>query len=213
MGCGSCRCSGAPASPHELACEARDVEALADVVHDDRDLAASIASGSFRVDGMVVAPCSIKVLSGIAHSSADTLIVRAADVRRKERQPLVMLVRETLLHLGHLRRLTAAAELDAVIFPPVPSMYVRPGSVGDLVDHTVMRVCDQLGIATSLSTRWAGVLEPSDERRARRHVVHRNPALVIPESPGAVPTRALPPQAANRSDPARGSASGGIPRR
>ncbi len=148
---------------HELACNVGAVEGLADVVHDDRDLAASVASGSFRVDGMVIAPCSIKVLSGIAHSYADTLVVRAADVRLKERQPLVLLVRETPLHLGHLRLMTAAAELGAVIFPPAPSMYIRPGTVDDLVDHTVMRVCDQLGVATDLSLRWQGLTEPSDE--------------------------------------------------
>jgi 4-hydroxy-3-polyprenylbenzoate decarboxylase len=144
---------------HELERTVADITALADVVHDDADLAASVASGSFRVDGMVVAPCSIKTLSGIAHSYDDNLVVRAADVRLKERQPLVLLVREAPLHVGHLRLMTAAAEAGAVIFPPVPSMYTRPTSIDELVDHTVMRVCDQLGVASELSPRWNGLPE------------------------------------------------------
>ena len=141
---------------HEMDCSLSDVERLADVVHDDANLAASIASGSYRVDGMVVAPCSIKTLSGIANCYDDNLIVRSADVRLKERQPLVLLVRETPLHVGHLRLMLAAAEAGAVILPPVPSMYTKPESIADVVDHTVMRVCDQLGIATELSPRWEG---------------------------------------------------------
>lgn len=136
-----------------------DLEKLADVVHDDGDLAAPIASGSFRVDAMVIAPCSIKTLSGVAHSYDDTLLVRAADVRLKEHQPLVLLVRETPLHLGHLRLMTAAAEAGAIIFPPVPSMYVRPTSIANLVDHTIMRVCDQIGLDAELSPRWEGIPE------------------------------------------------------
>lgn len=142
---------------HELDWSIEDIISLADVVHDERDLAASIASGSFRVDGMVVAPCSIKVLSGVANSYDDSLIVRAADVRLKERQPLVLMVRETPLHIGHLKLMVQAAEAGAIIFPPVPSHYVQPATVEDLVDHTVMRVCDQLGIATELSPRWTGL--------------------------------------------------------
>lgn len=134
-----------------------DIQSMADVVHDDADLAASIASGSYRVHGMVIAPCSIKTLSGVAHSYDETLMVRAADVRLKERQPLVLVVRETPLHVGHLRLMTAAAEAGAVIFPPVPSMYVRPRTIADLVDHTVMRVCDQLGFDVALSPRWEGL--------------------------------------------------------
>jgi 4-hydroxy-3-polyprenylbenzoate decarboxylase len=141
---------------HELDRKLDDVVELAHVVHDDGDLAASIASGSYRIDGMVVAPCSIKTLSGIAHSYDSTLTIRAADVRLKERQPLVLLVRETPLHVGHLRAMTAAAEAGAIILPPVPSMYIRPASVDELVDHTVMRVCDQLGIDVPISPRWEG---------------------------------------------------------
>ena len=96
-------------------------------------------------------------MSGIANSYDDSLVVRAADVRLKERQPLVLLVREAPLHIGHLRLMTAAAEAGAVIFPPVPAMYNRPTSIDDLVDHTIMRVCDQLGIETDLSARWHGL--------------------------------------------------------
>ena len=142
---------------HELDRPLSDITDLADVVHDDADLAASIASGSFRVDGMVIAPCSIKTLSGIANSYDDSLVVRAADVRLKERQTLVLLVREAPLHIGHLRLMIAAAEAGAVIFPPVPAMYNRPVSIDEIVDHTIMRVCDQLKIETDLSARWLGL--------------------------------------------------------
>lgn len=138
----------------ELGITMEEAVAKADVVHDDDDLAASVASGSFRVHGMVVAPCSIKALSGIANSYDDTLIVRAADVRLKERQPLVLVLRETPLHRGHLRLCSMAADAGAIIFPPVPSLYVKPRSIDDLIDHSVMRICDQLGIETDLSPRW-----------------------------------------------------------
>jgi 4-hydroxy-3-polyprenylbenzoate decarboxylase len=136
-----------------------DAEALADVVYDEEDLGATLASGSFRVHGMAVAPCSIKALSAIANCFDDNLIVRAADVRLKERQPLVLLVRESPLHLGHLRLMTAATEAGAVIMPAVTAMYTRPTTLDQLVDHTVMRLCDQLGIDTALSPRWAGLRE------------------------------------------------------
>jgi 4-hydroxy-3-polyprenylbenzoate decarboxylase len=142
---------------YETGMKVATVHALADVVHDDADLGATIASGSFRVGGMVVAPCSIKTLSAIANCTADSLLVRAADVRLKERQPLVLLVRESPLHRGHLRLMTLAAESGAVIMPAVTAMYVKPSSVAELVDHTVMRLCDQLGIDTELSPRWAGL--------------------------------------------------------
>lgn len=155
---------GATTLLHELDLKAVDVHRLADVVHDQRDLGATIASGSFRVDGMVIAPCSIKVLSGIANCYDDNLLVRAADVRLKERQPLVLLVRETPLHRGHLRLMTLAAEAGAVIQPPVPSMYIRPQTIDDLVDHTTMRVCDQLGIDTGFGTRWQGMTDGEDLR-------------------------------------------------
>lgn len=136
----------------------RDVQALADVVHDARDIAASISSGSFKTVGMVILPCSIKTLSGIVNSYTDTLVTRAADVVLKERRPLVLCVRETPLHLGHLRLMTQAAELGAVIMPPVPAFYHRPQSLDDVINQTVNRVIDQFDIdlPDDLFTRWQG---------------------------------------------------------
>ena len=136
----------------------RDVQALADVVHDARDIAASISSGSFKTAGKVILPCSIKTLSGIVNSYTDTLVTRAADVVLKERRPLVLCVRETPLHLGHLRLMTQAAELGAVIMPPVPAFYHRPASLDDVINQTVNRVLDQFDIhlPEDLFTRWQG---------------------------------------------------------
>ena len=136
----------------------RDVQALADVVHDARDIAASISSGSFKTAGMVILPCSLKTLSGIVNSYTDTLVTRAADVVLKERRPLVLCVRETPLHLGHLRLMTQAAELGAVIMPPVPAFYHRPQTLDDVINQTVNRVLDQFDIdlPEDLFTRWQG---------------------------------------------------------
>ncbi|EPA1255744.1 UbiX family flavin prenyltransferase [Enterobacter bugandensis] len=136
----------------------RDVQAMADVVHDARDIAASISSGSFKTAGMVILPCSIKTLSGIVNSYTDTLVTRSADVVLKERRPLVLCVRETPLHLGHLRLMTQAAELGAVIMPPVPAFYHRPQSLDDVINQTVNRVLDQFDIdlPEDLFTRWQG---------------------------------------------------------
>ena len=136
----------------------RDVQALADVVHDARDIAASVSSGSFKTAGMVILPCSIKTLSGIVNSYTDTLVTRAADVVLKERRPLVLCVRETPLHLGHLRLMTQAAELGAVIMPPVPAFYHRPQTLDDVINQTVNRVLDQFDIdlPEDLFTRWQG---------------------------------------------------------
>ena len=136
----------------------RDVQALADVVHDARDIAASISSGSFKTAGMVILPCSIKTLSGIVNSYTDTLVTRAADVVLKERRPLVLCVRETPLHLGHLRLMTQATELGAVIMPPVPAFYHRPQTLDDVINQTVNRVLDQFDIdlPDDLFTRWQG---------------------------------------------------------
>ncbi|MDU6105722.1 MAG: UbiX family flavin prenyltransferase [Enterobacter hormaechei] len=136
----------------------RDVQALADVVHDARDIAVSISSGSFKTAGMVILPCSIKTLSGIVNSYTDTLVTRAADVVLKERRPLVLCVRETPLHLGHLRLMTQAAELGAVIMPPVPAFYHRPQTLDDVINQTVNRVLDQFDIdlPEDLFTRWQG---------------------------------------------------------
>jgi 4-hydroxy-3-polyprenylbenzoate decarboxylase len=136
----------------------RDVQALADVVHDVRDIAASISSGSFKTTGMVILPCSIKTLSGIVNSYTDSLLTRAADVVLKERRPLVLCVRETPLHLGHLRLMTQAAEFGAVIMPPVPAFYHNPQSLDDVINQTVNRVLDQFDIELpqDLFTRWQG---------------------------------------------------------
>jgi 4-hydroxy-3-polyprenylbenzoate decarboxylase len=131
-----------------------DVEALADVVHVHRDIGASIASGSFRTAGMLVAPCSIKSLSGIVHSYNDNLLTRAADVCLKERRPLVLLVRETPLHLGHIEMLAQAARYGAVVLPPVPAFYNRPQTVDDIVNHTVGKALDQFEIPHKLFKRW-----------------------------------------------------------
>jgi flavin prenyltransferase len=136
---------------------AEEVRALADVVHPEGSVGAAIASGSFRTLGMLVAPCSIKTLSGIANCYADTLVTRAADVMLKERRPLVLLVRETPLHPGHLRLMQQAAESGAVIMPPVPAFYHRPQSLGDVVDQTVGRALDQFGLDMPAVIRWRGV--------------------------------------------------------
>jgi 4-hydroxy-3-polyprenylbenzoate decarboxylase len=135
---------------------AEEVEALADVVHRDSDLAAAISSGSFKTDGMLVIPCSMKSASAIAYSFNANLLVRAADVCLKEKRRLVLVVRETPLHLGHLRTLTQLAELGAVILPPIPGMYTRPRTVEEIVLHTVGKALDQFGIDNSLFVRWTG---------------------------------------------------------
>ncbi len=138
----------------ETDCDARQVAKLADVVHRNDNLAASIASGSHPMDAMMVIPCSIKSLSGIANAYADNLLTRAADVMLKERRPLVLVVRETPLHRGHLELMMRAADSGASILPPVPAFYHKPKSIDDLVDHTVGKVFDLLGIAHSLYRRW-----------------------------------------------------------
>ncbi|NBM55926.1 UbiX family flavin prenyltransferase [Proteus vulgaris] len=136
----------------------KDIHALADVIYDDRDIGASISSGSFRVSGMVILPCSIKSLSGIVHSYTDTLVTRAADVVLKEGRKLVLCVRETPLHLGHLRLMTQASELGAVIMPPVPAFYFQPKTIDDIVNQTVNRVLDQfeIDLPDDLFQRWEG---------------------------------------------------------
>lgn len=134
-----------------------DVTGLADVVHDETSMGASIASGTFITDGMVVAPCSIKTLSAIANSYDANLISRAADVCLKERRRLVMVVRETPLHLGHLRLMTDVTAAGAVILPPVPGFYIRPETIDDLVDHTITKILDQFDIEAGLIDRWKGI--------------------------------------------------------
>jgi 4-hydroxy-3-polyprenylbenzoate decarboxylase len=129
---------------------------LANCTHTPDDLTAVIASGSFTTGGMVIAPCSIKMLSSVANSYASDLMSRAADVTLKEGRPLVLLVREAPFHMGHLRLMTQAAEAGAVIFPPVPAFYGRPQTVAQIVDGTVGRVLARLGVENTLYTRWEG---------------------------------------------------------
>ncbi len=136
-----------------------DFEALADVVHSDGDLAASPSSGSFITEGMIIIPCSVRSASAIAHSLGSNLLVRAADVCLKEKRKLVLVVRETPLHLGHLRTLTQLAEMGAVILPPVPAMYAKPKSVDDIVAHTVGKALDQFGVEHRLFARWKTPIE------------------------------------------------------
>lgn len=133
---------------------ASDLEALAGVRYDDRDLASAISSGSFLTDGMLVIPCSIRTASAIAYSQTGNLLVRAADVALKERRKLVLVVRESPLHLGHLRTLVRLAEIGAVILPPVPGMYAKPKTVDDIVAHTVGKALDQFAISSELFNRW-----------------------------------------------------------
>jgi len=140
----------------ETSLTVEDVKDLAHEVHDVKDLAAPVSSGSFVTSGMVVAPCSIKTLSAIANSYNDNLLVRAADVCLKERRRLVLLVRETPLHLGHLELMAQVARLGGVIMPPVPAFYHRPRSVEEIVDQTVGKVLDLFGIETNLFRRWGG---------------------------------------------------------
>ncbi len=139
---------------HETGYTSDEVKAMASVVHDNRNLGAAISSGSFRTEGMIVAPCSIRTLSGIANSYDENLLIRAADVVLKERRKLVLLVRETPLHLGHLRLMVQATEQGAEILPPVPAFYNLPKTVDDIVNQTVGRTLDQFGIDVKIFERW-----------------------------------------------------------
>lgn len=142
----------------ETSYRAADVRALASVAHPVADIGASIASGSFRTIGMAVVPCSIHTVSAVAHGIAENLVIRAADVVLKEGRKLVLVVRETPLHAGHLRSMLAASEAGAVIMPPMPAFYNRPKTLENIVDHTVGRLLDAFGITHQLSPRWR---EPS----------------------------------------------------
>lgn len=133
-----------------------DVEALAHHRYDIKDIGATLASGSFRTAGMVIAPCSIKTAAAVAACYSDGLIARAADVTLKEGRPLILLVRETPLHLGHLRVLTSLAEMGAVVLPPMPAFYNRPKELDDIINHTVARVLDRLSLPQTLVGEWQG---------------------------------------------------------
>jgi polyprenyl P-hydroxybenzoate/phenylacrylic acid decarboxylase-like protein len=162
--------SGVMTAQQELDLRRSDIEALADVVHNVRDIGATIASGSFRCAGMVVAPCSMKTLAGIAHGLADNLVTRAADVMLKERRRLVLVARETPLNLAHLRNMTSVTEMGGIIFPPVPAFYTRPRSLDELVDHTVGRLLDLFDLPhTGLVRRWEGMGKQAPEQAAEQH--------------------------------------------
>jgi 4-hydroxy-3-polyprenylbenzoate decarboxylase len=165
-------------TPHSV----KEVEALADFVHDINNVGASISSGSFRTEGMVIAPCSMKSMGGIAHSVGGDLLVRAADVILKERKKLVLLARETPLHLGHLESMVSLTRMGAVIFPPVPAFYHRPKTLDDVINQTVTRVLDQFGIDVTLFERW------SDEQLKR----HPAGEASYADNPGKAPARKRP---------------------
>ena len=141
----------------ELDLTRADVEALADVSYPVHNVGAAIASGSFRCDGMVVAPCSMRTLAAVALGLSDNLITRAADVMLKERRRLILMVRETPLNLAHLRNMTSVTEMGGIVFPPVPGLYHRPQTIAEMVDHTVSRVVDLLGFPQPDAPRWAGL--------------------------------------------------------
>ena len=149
----------------------KEVENLADYVHDNRDIGASISSGSFKTDGMLITPCSIKSLSALANSYNDSLLVRAADVMLKEKRKLVVIPRETPLHLGHLKLLTAVAEMGAVILPPMPAFYHLPKTIDDVINQTVGKALDQFNIDHQLFKRWEG----GEARQKLRPVSMKNP--------------------------------------
>lgn len=141
----------------ELDRDRAQVEALADGVYPVEQVGAAMASGSFQCDAMVIAPCSMRTLGAVAHGLSDNLITRAADVMLKERRRLILMVRETPLNLAHLRNMTSVTEMGAIVFPPVPAFYHRPQTVAELVDHTVSRVLDLLGVAQPDAPRWSGL--------------------------------------------------------
>ncbi len=145
---------------------ADQVAAMADRVYDDADMAAAVSSGSFLTEGMIVAPCTIKSLSGIANSYNTNLLVRAADVTLKEKRKLVLVVRETPLHKGHLRLMSLAADMGAHILPPIPSFYHQPKTIGDIVDQTIGKIFDYMGIRHSLFRRWGEQPEEDEPRGA-----------------------------------------------
>jgi 4-hydroxy-3-polyprenylbenzoate decarboxylase len=149
--------SGALTALQELSMKRADIEAFASVAHGSRDIGASIASGSFDADAMLVAPCSMKTLAAIAHAYADNLVARAADVMLKERRRLVLLTRETPLNLAHLRNMVAVTEMGGIVMPPVPAFYHHPRTIEDIVEATVARALELIGIAIEGAPRWSGM--------------------------------------------------------
>jgi len=141
----------------ELGMPCAEVEALADVMYPVRDIGSAIASGSFRCDGMVIAPCSMRTLAAVALGLSDNLITRAADVTLKERRKLILMVRETPLNLAHLRNMTSVTEMGGIVFPPVPGFYHRPQTIDEMVDHSVSRVLDLLRLPQADAVRWNGL--------------------------------------------------------
>lgn len=144
-----------------------DVKGLATRMHDINDVGAAISSGSFRHDGMVIAPCSIKTLSALANSFNTNLLIRAADVSLKERRKLVLMIRETPLHLGHLRLMTQVTETGAVLVPPLPAFYHRPRTLDDIINQSVAKALDQFGLDLDLFNRWTGEEEREHARAVR----------------------------------------------
>lgn len=144
---------------HELDLDPEALRSVVDRLHDASDLGAGPASGSFRCHGMVIAPCSMRTLAAVSHGLADNLVTRAADVMLKERRRLVLMTRETPLHLGHLRNMTAVTEMGAIVCPPMPAFYLRPKSLDDIVDASLARVMDLLDLPHQLSRRWNGLPE------------------------------------------------------
>lgn len=144
---------------HETGCDLAALHAMANQVHDVREIGASIASGSFGASAMVVAPCSMRSLASIAHGLSDNLVTRAADVMLKERRRLVLMVRESPLHLGHLRNMVAVTEMGAIVCPPMPAFYLHPRSIDDIVDASVARVLDLIDMPHALA-RWQGLAQP-----------------------------------------------------
>jgi 4-hydroxy-3-polyprenylbenzoate decarboxylase len=146
----------------------KEVEKLADNVHDNRDIGASIASGSFKTDGMIIAPCAIKSLSALANSYNDSLLIRAADVMLKEKRKLVIIPRETPLHIGHLKLMVTVAEMGAVLLPPMPAFYIMPKTLDDIINQTVGKTLDQFDIEHHLFRRWQGEDGDSTQHFRRR---------------------------------------------
>jgi 4-hydroxy-3-polyprenylbenzoate decarboxylase len=147
---------------YETGSRIEDVRELASFSYDIRDMGARISSGSFKTDGMIVAPCTVKTMSAIANSYSENLLVRVGDVTIKERRKLLLLVRETPLHLGHLRNMERLCEMGAIIMPPAPAFYHKPQTIQDIVDHTVGKMLDMFGIEHTLFQRWSGMAKQDE---------------------------------------------------